>query len=184
MNSKEKQNEFMYLYEPYHTGFVKYCKAKSYGIIEYEDLVNESITRAFESFNTIKNKAAFAGYLYGIAKNIIKAELRKRKTKENYDLFKIDRDLMIVNQAEQKFEIEVLYKALAQLPENQKEAVILFEISGYSIKEIAEMQNSGISAIKQRLKRGRTKLSEILLAPEMKAESLMSKSSVLISLFF
>lgn len=184
MNSKEKQNEFMHLYEPYHLGFVKYCKAQSYGIIEYEDLVNESITRAFESFGSIKNKSAFAGYLYGIAKNIIKAELRKRKTKEKSDLFKIDQNLMIENQAEQKFEIEVLYKALAQLPDHQKEAVILFEIAGYSIKEIAEMQKSGISAIKQRLKRGRTKLSEILLAPEMKEESLMKKSSVLISLFF
>ena len=51
---------------------------------------------------------------------------------------------------------------MSLLPEEQKEAVILFEISGFSIKEICEIQQAGESAVKQRLKRGRQKLTEIL----------------------
>jgi len=59
-------------------------------------------------------------------------------------------------------EIYFLYKALAMLPEEQRECLVLFEITGFSIKEIMVIQNSSESAIKQRLKRGRAKLLELL----------------------
>jgi DNA-directed RNA polymerase specialized sigma24 family protein len=55
-----------------------------------------------------------------------------------------------------------LYEALAQLPHEQRESIILFEISGFSIQEITVIQNASESAVKQRLKRGREKLMEIL----------------------
>ena len=59
---------------------------------------------------------------------------------------------------------EWLYKALSRLPEQQREAILLFEISGFSIKEIAVLQESSESAIKQRLSRGRQQLLEQLQA--------------------
>jgi RNA polymerase sigma-70 factor (ECF subfamily) len=55
-----------------------------------------------------------------------------------------------------------LHLALSQLPVAQKECVILFEISGFKIKEIAEIQFVSEDAVKQRLKRGRERLQEIL----------------------
>jgi RNA polymerase sigma-70 factor (ECF subfamily) len=58
--------------------------------------------------------------------------------------------------------VHFLHVALAQLVDEQREAIILFEISGFSIKEIVEIQASSESAVKQRLKRGREKLVEIL----------------------
>ncbi len=173
----------MHRYERIHVGFVKYCKAKSYGIIDYEDLHSETITRAFDGFDKLKNKTAFPAYFYGIAKNIIKNELRKRTTINKYEIYKIDEDQLAQNYAEERFEIEILYKALSQLPENQKEAIILFEITGYSIKEIAVIQNSGESAVKQRLKRGRERLSEILVEPKLRTEPLTRNANVLLTLF-
>ena len=41
MNKKNIQTEFMNQYEPIHTAFVRYCKAKSYGLIDYKDLVKK-----------------------------------------------------------------------------------------------------------------------------------------------
>jgi DNA-directed RNA polymerase specialized sigma24 family protein len=49
-------------------------------------------------------------------------------------------------------------KALSALPEKQREAVVLFEIEGFSIEEVAKMQNAKISAVKSRLARGRARL--------------------------
>lgn len=184
MKLKAKQRDFMQKYEKVHTGFVKYCKAKSYGILDYEDLHSETITRAFEGYEKLKDKAVFSAYIYGIAKNIIRNELRKKASVNKYEIYRIDRSLVAQNHAEQKFEIEVLYKALSYLPEKQKETVILFEISGYSIKEIAKIQDCGESAVKQRLKRGREQLSEILAEPRMETEKLTRKSNVLLTLFF
>ena len=51
-----------------------------------------------------------------------------------------------------------LHQALALLPDAQREAVILFEISGFNLKEVAEIQEASLSAVKQRLKRGRERL--------------------------
>jgi RNA polymerase sigma-70 factor (ECF subfamily) len=68
-------------------------------------------------------------------------------------------------------DIHFLYLALQQLPEEQRECIILFEISGFSIKEIAQTQQAGESAVKQRLKRGREKLIEILHARPLEHNS-------------
>ena len=182
VNKIVKQKEFMKMYEEIHTSFIRYCKAKSYGILDYKDLVNETILRAFESFDKIKNKKSFPAYLFNISSNIIKNELRK-KNRETNKSFIINQDLYVENKSIQKFEIELLYKALSKLPEEQKEAIILFEISGYSIKEITKIQDSSISAIKQRLKRGRDKLAIILNIPKIEKEKLNGKSKILISLF-
>ncbi len=49
-------------------------------------------------------------------------------------------------------------RALAALPAVQREAVVLFELEGYSIEEIAALQQVSSSAVKSRLARGRARL--------------------------
>jgi RNA polymerase sigma-70 factor (ECF subfamily) len=56
---------------------------------------------------------------------------------------------------------------LGKLPDKQKEAIILFEISGFKIAEIAEMQGATESAVKSQLKRGREKLTNILVEKKL-----------------
>jgi RNA polymerase sigma factor (sigma-70 family) len=55
-----------------------------------------------------------------------------------------------------------LYEAMNELPRAQREAISLFEISGFSIKEVAEIQGTNENTVKTRLRRGRDKLSELL----------------------
>jgi RNA polymerase sigma factor (sigma-70 family) len=52
-------------------------------------------------------------------------------------------------------------RALAALPAEQREAVVLFEIEGFSVEEIATLQNVSASAVKSRLARGRARLRRI-----------------------
>ena len=78
---------------------------------------------------------------------------------------------------------KVLYKALNTLPTNQKEALILFEISGFSIKEVCEIQKSSESAVKQRLKRGRVALADYFKSDQLKSESIDNRSSIIMSIF-
>jgi len=49
-------------------------------------------------------------------------------------------------------------RALEGLKPVQREAVVLHEIEGFSVEEIAEMQGVTLSAVKSRLTRGREKL--------------------------
>ena len=48
--------------------------------------------------------------------------------------------------------------ALATLEPAQREAIVLFELHGHSIEEIAEIQRASVSAVKSRLVRGRDRL--------------------------
>ena len=58
-------------------------------------------------------------------------------------------------------------RAIARLPEDQREIVILRDIDGYSYDEIADMLSLGIGTVKSRINRARTRLKS-LLEVEMK----------------
>ena len=51
--------------------------------------------------------------------------------------------------------------ALAELPHEQREAIVLYEIEDWKVEEIAELLDISVSAIKSRLARGRDRLRTI-----------------------
>jgi RNA polymerase sigma-70 factor (ECF subfamily) len=60
----------------------------------------------------------------------------------------------------------------------QREAVVLFEVDGYSIEEIAAMQRVSVSAVKSRLVRGRERLRRYYERQGWAAETRTSDSSI------
>jgi RNA polymerase sigma-70 factor (ECF subfamily) len=63
---------------------------------------------------------------------------------------------------EARSELNEFYAALSTLPEKQREAVTLFEISGLSLNEIMEIQGGSLSGVKSRVTRGREELARLL----------------------
>lgn len=159
--SKSKQIEFLKLYEPVHERFEKFCRARVYGEMEYSDLMNETLLIAFSKFNDLKSKTSFLSFLFGVSIRLLANQNRKSKGKERIDVNELVIPDLNAN-TDENADVTMLYEALSLLPSDQKESLILFEIVGYSIKEIMAVQNSSESAIKQRLRRGRLRLTEIL----------------------
>ena len=155
----------MALYRPIHKRFVRYCQARAYGHYDPEDLVNETVLKAYEKFDEVKQPEAFLYYLFSIAKNILRNNARRQKFHGDFEEEQAANLVGGENQGEANLEAEMLYKALDQLPEEQREAVILFDLSGFSVKEVMELQNAGSSAVKTRLSRGRKRLAELLKEP-------------------
>lgn len=159
---KSKQEQFLELYEPIHDTFERFCRARVYGNMEHGDLINETLLVAFKKFDTLKSKGAFLSFLFGISVRILSNNHKKLKERnlntDNDDSHKMQAH----NNTESDAEIHFLYKALSELNDDQRESLILFEISGFKIKEIAIIQEVSEDAVKQRLKRGRKRLSEIL----------------------
>ena len=155
-----KQEKFLTLYEPIHNRFERFCRARVYGDLDYQDLMNETLLLAFEKLDTLKTDQAFLSFLFGIAVRI----LANKKKKKKEDAYTSKSNLLADNSADTALQTDVhfLHQALAQLNEDQRECIILFEISGFSIKEICDIQQASESAVKQRLKRGREKLQAIL----------------------
>lgn len=157
-----KQDQFLKLYEPIHDKFERFCRARVYGNMDYRDLMNETLLVAFSKFETLRSKEAFLSFLFGISVRIVGNYHQKKREErfgENQSIYEIA-DTCV--NAQTHTDVYYLHQALAELNEEQRECIILFEISGFNIKEIMEIQDASESAVKQRLKRGREKLLEIL----------------------
>lgn len=55
-------------------------------------------------------------------------------------------------------DVTLLNELLSKLPDKQREAIVLFELSGFSIEEIRDLQGGSLSGVKMRLSRGRDQL--------------------------
>lgn len=158
--SKSKKAAFMELYTPVHDRFERFCRARVYGDTDFKDLMHDTIVIAFEKFDNVEHPKAFLHFLFGISIRVLANTNRKQRLIHVSDEIQSVQDES--TRADRNEDVHLLYGALSKLPEGQREALVLFEISGFSIAEIAELQNAGISAIKQRLARGRKALSELL----------------------
>lgn len=151
----------MRLYEPVHSRFERFCKARVYGEMDYQDLMHDTVVIAFEKFNPTVESATLLSFLFGISIRVL-ANNKKRAVKRSTHINSLDSRDFVHNSAPQQEDIAHLYHALNSLTEIQKETIILFEIVGYSIKEIAALHSSTENAVKQRLHRGRMELKRIL----------------------
>jgi RNA polymerase sigma-70 factor, ECF subfamily len=61
---------------------------------------------------------------------------------------------------------EYLERALAALPDEQRVAIVLYDVNGYSYEEIAEIVETSLGTVKSRISRGRSRLREILQSDE------------------
>jgi RNA polymerase sigma factor (sigma-70 family) len=159
---KDKQDAFLKLYEPVHERFERFCRARVYNEMDFRDLMNDTLLVAYEKFDSLKSPEAFLSFLFSICVRVLGNYHQKKRT------FRLPEGTMHLEIRDRNAnpqthaDIHYLYEALAQLSEEQRESIILFEISGFSIREITVIQNASESAVKQRLKRGREKLMEIL----------------------
>lgn len=123
--------------------------------------MNETLLMAYQKFDKLHSNEAFLSFLFGISVRLLANNHRKKKAEIHSELD--DSSLAIASESTEKStEVHLLHQALRCLKEDQREALILFEISGFPIKEIAQIQECSVDAVKQRLSRGRKRLTEIL----------------------
>ncbi|MEO9531556.1 MAG: RNA polymerase sigma factor [Crocinitomicaceae bacterium] len=158
---KRKQTEFLQVYEPIHENFVRFCQARARGVMNYEDLVSESTLKAYQNWEKINKKDSLKYFLFTTARNLVLNTIRK---KQELSLEDVNEDYVSSNNdGEKDMEIEFLYLQLEKLSDVKKEALILFEINGFAIKEIAQIQGISEGAVKVNLSRGRKELQQLMI---------------------
>lgn len=153
---------FLEYYRPIHDQFVRYCSNHCYGLMDAEDLVQETVLSTLQRFDSIREKQKLLGYMIAAANNMIRNHLRRKKFTGDFNekaFRKLESNSL---NAETALDIHHLHLALQQLPVKDKEAILLFEISGFSIEEISVIQESSAGATKTRLSRARDKLRKML----------------------
>ena len=151
----------MELYDPLHERLSRFVHSMVWNRDDAKDVLSETVLAAYESFEKVKDHDSFLYYLFGIASRLAKKRDRRKKF---WGIFEPSKAELIISHynSESRTAINELYAALNKLPLKQREAISLFEISGFSIKEIAALQSTSISGVKSSLLRGREKLSQLL----------------------
>ena len=175
--------EFLNWYEPIHTSFVRFCSSKAIGWMETEDLVQAAILATLEGFNRIEDKNKLLGFMIGIVNNILKKHHRRAKFTSPWDERVLEKLESRTTDPNIALDLQYLLKTLKQLPPEQEEAIQLYELSGFSIQEIAEIQVISPGAVKTRISRGRKKLRE-LLQDENSSMSLSQRLAIYASILF
>lgn len=158
----EKQKEFLEVFEPARESLSRFAMAMARDRDDALDLASETILVAYENFEKIRNKDAFVGYLFTTACRIFKRKKWRARIFADYDERKAENLISPETPPDAGPDVEALYRALDRLPQKQKEAVAMFELSGLSLKEIRDIQGGSLSGVKSRIARGREKLAEIL----------------------
>ena len=152
----------MEAYAPCHDSFTRYCTALAYGKMEVEDLTQDVLLSAYEHYENIRKKDQLLPYLIRAAR--YRSINNWRRSKFKPELLSKDHEGLNAhsNSAEKTLDTQLLYQALNQLPEKQRDAIILYEITGFSMKEIAEIHKSTEGAVKTKISRGRQKLRKMM----------------------
>ncbi len=135
-----------------------------------EDAVQEIFWRVWRRLGSFDRSRAFAPWLFGIAHNYCIDELRRRKVRpqqvyEDDDhpiLSDIPDDTDIGETAILTEQRQVVRSALEQLPEEQRQALLLAYFGGLTQQEIAAQLGNPLGTVKTRMRLGLQKLRALL----------------------
>lgn len=144
--------------------------------IEAEDLAQMVFLQAYKSRARYRQTAKFSTWLFTIARNLCLNEIRRRSRHpaESIEESHAEHEDQPRQQYEDKEQIsppekllqgelaQKIEEALAELPENQRMAILLCRQDELSYEEIAEILDCSLSATKSLIHRGRETLKEKL----------------------
>jgi RNA polymerase sigma-70 factor (ECF subfamily) len=129
------------------------------------DVVQEAFLRAFRGLKGFKGEAKFSSWLYRITLNLCRDWIRKERrapivqTPEGVD--PVDMADEQASPAESVEELvarremsDAVAKAMAELPEEQRTAIMMKEYHGLTFQEIADLLDCPLSTVKTRLYQG------------------------------
>ena len=130
-----------------------------------QDLVQETMLKALENQDNIDNLQHLKPWLVKIMRNIFLDQMRFNNRWQWVEESEIDQHKYSqCNEIEfQKNQHnELLYRAMKQLPFEQREAISLVDLQGFSYQEIADITDTPLGTVMSRISRGRQRLKNLL----------------------
>jgi RNA polymerase sigma-70 factor (ECF subfamily) len=143
------------------------------------EVVQDAFLKAFTSIGSLQNPAVFRGWLLRIVSNLSLNYRRGRKTRSQLPLDDILGPMEsgqtesagsewmartgdpVRNLAGKEMGAK-LQEALKQLPDKQRQALLMFTVDGMPQKDVAEALNCSVEAVKWHVFQGRKRLKELL----------------------
>lgn len=171
---KKDRDAFRIIVETWQTMVYNTAMGLLQNAEDAEDAAQEVFIQVFESVSSFKEESKFSTWIYRITVSKCLDHLRKKKRKKRFafvlSLYGKDNGLMIDPpdffhpgiKAENKENATVLFKAIDQLPTNQKIAFVLSKIENLSYREIGDVMKSSESSVDALLQRAKKNLQKSL----------------------
>ena len=148
--------QFLELYEPVYKDMYRLAYYYLGNAQDAEDVVGETVLKAYEKFASLRKKEAFKSWIFTILVNQCMTFLRKKTIKGTSELIE-----------EPSFESNMEDKAVAEellsvLSEEERQIVVLSVFGGYKGEEIARILHIKHSTVRTKYRRALKKMERYL----------------------
>ena len=126
-----------------------------HNMADAEDILQDTLIQFLKAGPSFENEAHEKAWLITVASNLSKNKINYNKLRDTDEL---SEELV----SQEKEDLNFVWEAVKQLPENNREVIHLFYQEGYSTGEIAEILKRKEATVRSDLKRGRERLKKIL----------------------
>ncbi|WP_315832022.1 sigma-70 family RNA polymerase sigma factor [Bradyrhizobium prioriisuperbiae] len=155
----------------------RYTARMTGSAIDGEDVVQDAMLKAIEAFSVAGTIVNVEGWMFRIIHNTTLDYLRRRGRQSA--LYADSDPDMVADPASVMSEHEIAATSLRtfmQLPPAHRSCVILMDVLGHSLQEIADLSGLTIPAVKAALHKGRLRLRELAQTPDGRAPSVLDEA--------
>jgi RNA polymerase sigma-70 factor (ECF subfamily) len=134
----------------------------TYNVDRADDLVQDTILRAWANIDRFEAGTNLNAWLFTILRNAFYSQHRKAKREVSDPEGSYAAHRGTVPEQNAKCDFQDMRMALAKLPVDQREALILIAAEGLSYEEAAQVCGVAVGTIKSRVHRARLRLAQLL----------------------
>ncbi|HEY2709005.1 MAG TPA: sigma-70 family RNA polymerase sigma factor [Caulobacteraceae bacterium] len=129
---------------------------------EAEDLAQEALAKAWRSRASYELGTSLKSWVFMIVRNEFYSQKRRSWRQVALDMDAAERTLVAVSDPAGALELNEARRALALLPDDQREALILIGVAGLAYEEAAEICDCPVGTVKSRVSRARRRMIELM----------------------
>jgi RNA polymerase sigma-70 factor (ECF subfamily) len=127
-----------------------------------DDLVQETLLKAWAARHRFQAGTNMRAWTFIILRNLFLSQMRRARFKGEWDDFTASKLLAAPAGQDRQIELADLERGLMELPQAQREALILVGAGGFAYEEAAKICGCAVGTIKSRVARGRSALETVL----------------------
>ncbi len=155
------RDEFAGLALSYQEELAAFARRLTTNVADADDLVQTTYERAFRAWRSLRDRSACRSWLFRIARNVFLNDERAQAARPELQLVDLDerRDAPVIPaDVVEQLDARALEYALSNLPSDQREAVLLCDLWGFTYAEIAEITGVPVGTVRSRIARGRARV--------------------------
>ncbi len=150
---------FEVLYDRHHAGVLSYCRHMLGSRDEAEDALQQAFVSAHADIVSSDKPIRFKAWIYTIARNRCLSLLRSRREQPSADIDRVS-TAGLSDEVQQRADLREMLADMQELPDDQRDALILSELGALSHAEVADVIGCEVPKVKSLVFQARSGLLE------------------------